>query len=282
MKVAVDFSAHVHDFDWFASRISMDGAQVRGERDLLCRCPAHDDFSPSLHVWEDGDGLGVHCFAGCSRADIEDALEDAKPRKVVPAFRPQRLVRGEVVATYEYYDAHGVLIYRKRRFQPKSFDFQRLVVVPPRTEGPVTWDEPRITWVRGLKDPNGNYVVQPVPYNLPLLQPKFAKHTSMHVAIVDGEKDADLLYQDEGIPAICSPFGMANWWPEWDQCFAMKHVTIVADRDEAGYKAAAKLAERLRPVTLSLRVVEAAAGKDTFDHFEAGFGLRDFRLVEGV
>jgi hypothetical protein len=280
--VSIDFSEHVRDFDWFAQRLNFDGARIVGDRDILCRCPAHDDNSPSLHIWEDGQGLGVHCFAGCSRSDIEDAIEDAKPRKGAATFKSTRSVRGEVVAVYEYFDPWGKLIYRKRRFKPKSFDFQRPVVIPARTEGSVTWDQDRLTWVRGLKDRDGHFIVNPVPYNLPLLQPKFAKDNGMHVAIVDGEKDADVLYHEERVPATCSPFGMANWWPEWDQCLAMKHVSIVADRDEPGYAAAAKLKARLLPIALSVRIVEAAEGKDTFDHFNAGYGLRDFRLVEGV
>ena len=41
-----------------------------------CPCPAHDDRSPSLSVSETRDGrVLVHCFAGCSQADVIAALK---------------------------------------------------------------------------------------------------------------------------------------------------------------------------------------------------------------
>jgi hypothetical protein len=40
-----------------------------------CRCPAHDDRTPSLSVWDDADGrVAVHCFASCSYEAVTDAL----------------------------------------------------------------------------------------------------------------------------------------------------------------------------------------------------------------
>jgi hypothetical protein len=40
----------------------------------LVRCPAHDDDSPSLSLCDGKYGLVVHCFAGCSPADIFVAI----------------------------------------------------------------------------------------------------------------------------------------------------------------------------------------------------------------
>jgi putative DNA primase/helicase len=281
--VTVDFSAHIHDWEWFAARINMDGAQVRGERDVLCRCPAHDDYSPSLHVWEDADGIGCFCFAGCGRGEIEDALDDSEPSAVVQRFKPTRRERGRIVARYPYTDDLGRTIYVKRRYEPKSFDFVRPVSLAARTEGPVTWGQ-RITWVRGLKDSSGNYVVCPVPYHLHEL-----RNAKQSIWIVDGEKDADAL-SAVGVLATCGPFGMANW-PEPDNeetgesfsdPFRFHDITVVADRDEPGYKAAARLAGFMFGVACSVRVVAAASGKDAFDHLAAGFGVDEFRLVERV
>lgn len=40
-----------------------------------CRCPAHDDSSPSLSVTQTRDGrILVHCFAGCSQIEVIQAL----------------------------------------------------------------------------------------------------------------------------------------------------------------------------------------------------------------
>lgn len=35
-----------------------------------CRCPAHDDRSPSLSLCDGGRGLIVHCHAGCRRDEV--------------------------------------------------------------------------------------------------------------------------------------------------------------------------------------------------------------------
>lgn len=41
-----------------------------------CRCPAHEDSSPSLSVSETRDGrVLVHCFAGCDQMAVIDALK---------------------------------------------------------------------------------------------------------------------------------------------------------------------------------------------------------------
>jgi len=45
-------------------------------RGWVARCPAHEDRSPSLSICDGDDGrvLLLHCFAGCSAADIVAAI----------------------------------------------------------------------------------------------------------------------------------------------------------------------------------------------------------------
>lgn len=40
------------------------------KRTGMCRCPAHDDHNPSLHVKSGRKGIVVHCHAGCSQEDV--------------------------------------------------------------------------------------------------------------------------------------------------------------------------------------------------------------------
>lgn len=40
----------------------------------MCRCPAHDDRTPSLSVSLGQHAILFHCFAGCSRAEVISAL----------------------------------------------------------------------------------------------------------------------------------------------------------------------------------------------------------------
>ena len=42
----------------------------------MCRCPAHDDRTPSLSIRQGISGVLVHCFAGCNPRDIMHALRN--------------------------------------------------------------------------------------------------------------------------------------------------------------------------------------------------------------
>lgn len=48
---------------------------LQNGRGYTACCPAHNDKSPSLTIWEDGtDRAGIHCFAGCSQNAVLAAL----------------------------------------------------------------------------------------------------------------------------------------------------------------------------------------------------------------
>jgi putative DNA primase/helicase len=44
----------------------------------MCRCPAHDDSNPSLHVSEANGKVLFHCFAGCSQDAVLGALRSRR------------------------------------------------------------------------------------------------------------------------------------------------------------------------------------------------------------
>jgi CHC2 zinc finger len=48
--------------------------KASGKNRFSACCPAHEDRSPSLIVSENGDKIGIHCFAGCGAADILAAI----------------------------------------------------------------------------------------------------------------------------------------------------------------------------------------------------------------
>jgi hypothetical protein len=69
---------------------------AKGNRGWMCKCPAHDDNGPSLSITNGNDGrLLLHCFAGCTYAEVRDALirrgllaeNDNQPRRRPPPFR---------------------------------------------------------------------------------------------------------------------------------------------------------------------------------------------------
>jgi hypothetical protein len=59
-------------------------ARGHGKR-IRARCPVHAGKSLTLALYDDGDGLSVHCFAGCSRDDVLAAVgltwKDLRPLK---------------------------------------------------------------------------------------------------------------------------------------------------------------------------------------------------------
>lgn len=65
----------------------LDGLKSTAKGKWVAKCPAHDDRSPSLAIREMDDGrVLIHCFAGCSSAEVLDALgldfKDLMPEKV--------------------------------------------------------------------------------------------------------------------------------------------------------------------------------------------------------
>jgi hypothetical protein len=73
----------------------LDRPKRTGPGAYLCRCPAHEDRSPSLSVREAEDGrVLIHCFAGCSPESILAAVglgfDDLFPERPIERARPMR------------------------------------------------------------------------------------------------------------------------------------------------------------------------------------------------
>jgi len=101
--------------------------------------------------------------------------------------------------------------------------------------------------------------------------------TTVHV--VEGEEDVHAVEAAGGV-AVCPAMGAGkadkfDWSPLKD-----KDVPIVADGDEAGRKHARKVAELLDGIAASVRIVEAAVGKDASDHIAAGKTLDELVPVD--
>jgi hypothetical protein len=96
------------------------------------------------------------------------------------------------------------------------------------------------------------------------------------VYVTEGEKDVEAI-EAIGGAAVSPPQG-ANTDParfDWTPLHG-RDVEIVADADDAGRQHAAEVFRLLDGLTMSLRIIEAAAGKDAADHIAAGYGLGDF------
>lgn len=91
----------------------LEGVKRTGEGRWLCRCPSHQDRTPSLAVRvTDDDRVLVHCFAGCGFEDVLSAIgmeaADLMPEKChghrepwqgVPGYRQGELMKAVIMET---------------------------------------------------------------------------------------------------------------------------------------------------------------------------------------
>jgi DNA primase len=192
-------------------------------------CPAHNDRKPSLKVDEAEDGkVLLKCFAGCRTEDIVAAI-GLNMSNLYP--EPER--KRKVIATYDYRDASGKLLFQVCRTADKHF-FQR------RPDG-------KGGWITGLGD------VKPVLYRLPeVLQ---AVQRGETVFIPEGEKDVDNLAR-LGLAATCNPMGAGKWRDYYSGWLKGANVVILPDNDEPGRKHAQQVAQSLYGKAASVKVLE--------------------------
>jgi hypothetical protein len=237
------------------------GQRIGTRNKVSLRYPFHDDKNASATGFLDGAG-GFHCNgcgvsgnifqiearrSGCTPAEAEAkvaAITGAKPDR---GFLAEKL--GPVVASYDYPDETGRVLYQKRRYQPegcsKTF----------RTYRP---DGER--WIAGI-DADGA-PMRRVLYNLPYLV------TANVVAVCEGEKDCDNVMQaapyagngDARLAATCNfdgawkPGIRPKWLPEYDGFFTSK--LVFCDNDEAGEAWSAHVAASVARYACQVRIVK--------------------------
>lgn len=211
---------------------------------------------------EAGTGGGVLDLVaretGCMNGEAADWLR----AEGFLAEREELPQRGRIVATYDYRDEAGALLYQAVRFEPKDFR-QR------RPDGKGGWD-----WrVKGVRQ---------VPYRLFELRAKVA-HTRVY--IVEGEKDVDRLAA-LGLVATCNAGGAGKWPAELSEHFRGLDVVLLPDNDEPGRAHAETVARNLAGIAERVRVV-ALPGLppkgDVSDWIEAGGTVADLgRIVDAA
>lgn len=96
------------------------------------------------------------------------------------------------------------------------------------------------------------------------------------IYITEGEKDALALW-GVGMVATTKAGGSGSAWePHLVDALRGANIVLVMDRDDAGFKAAIAGFVALSEVAKSFKIVEAAEGKDAYDHLAAGFTVQDF------
>ncbi|MBS1724177.1 MAG: AAA family ATPase [Armatimonadetes bacterium] len=192
-----------------------------------------------------------HTAEDCLRAlglSWGDCFPEKDPRNL-GKWQGRKIVHG-----YEYVDQAGRPVGRVARTDHKDFP-------------------------QGTYDRQGNYVPGLAGGHLPLYlapQVRQAVDEGATIFVTEGEKDALSLFR-AGFPATTKPGGAGSTWHEDHVALlAGASIVVVADRDEAGEKAAADAYRALVGVARSVRIVQAKSGKDATDHLVAGHSVDEF------
>ena len=195
------------------------GAKPRGAN-WDTTCPAHKDDTKSLSVSIGISGKVLFkCFAGCKVEDIVNGygheMKDTFPvdDKSMAAPSPH----AKIVATYDYVDEQGEVLYQVVRTEPKGFRQRRIV-------------DGRNVWKLGD--------VRRVVYRLPEIKAA----PSRPVFIVEGEKDADNLARLGFLSTtVCS--GAGGWRASYAEQIGLDRIVIcLPDNDEPGRQFAVQAA----------------------------------------
>lgn len=215
----------------------------------IARCPAHDDREPSLSISEGNDGrVLLHCHAGCNIDSITSAIR-VEPTALFP---PADNGNGKtIVATYDYVDERGQLLYQAVRYQPKTFRQRR----PDGNGG----------WNYSLGD------TRRVLYRLPAILDAVQQGATIYIC--EGEKDVHAIEQ-AGAAATTNAMGAGKWRDDYSVTLTgARQVVIVADNDDAGRQHAQAVADSLTRHNIPATIKQPAEGKDAHDHLSAGHTL---------
>jgi Protein of unknown function (DUF3631) len=172
-----------------------------------------------------------------------------------------------IIATYDYTDESGALLFQVVRLAPKGFRQRR-----PNGKGGWTWS---------LGD------TRRVLYQLPEVRDAVA--SGRLIFIVEGENDADNLRR-LGFTATCNPGGANKWRSEYSESLRGAEVVIIGDNDDAGRAHVEQVASSLHGVARRVRVLVIAKiwpacpeKGDISDWIEAGGTAEALNaLIEGL
>jgi 5S rRNA maturation endonuclease (ribonuclease M5) len=160
-------------------------------------------------------------------------------------WQPEHTEDRRIVATYDYTDQDGNLLYQVVRYQPKDFR-QR------RPDGNGGW-----IWRKGSRQ---------VLYRLPEIL------EAAIIFVVEGEKDVETL-RSHGFVATTNAGGAkTTWLTEFTEALAGREVILIPDNDGPGIERAARIARSLLHRVTRLAILELEGAKDVSEWFEKGHG----------
>jgi 5S rRNA maturation endonuclease (ribonuclease M5) len=240
--------ARPRDFNDILSRIP--GTKQSGNHWAApCPLPGHKTPQGHLTLRDTGDKSLIICQGG--RHTYEDICQWLDFDSLTYSHNGKG-AEAKILATYDYTDANGKLLYQVVRFEPKEFKQRR-----PDGNG---------RWVWNLDG------VNPLLYRLPEVSKAIAEGQIVYVC--EGEKDTDAL-RKKGLTATTNSGGAGKWRPEYTRVLVGASVVILPDKDAAGQRHAAKVATCLYGRARSIKIVELSDKggyqvKDVTDWLAAG------------
>lgn len=223
----------------------------------ICRCPCHDDRTPSLYIYVGSKGaLIMRCLSNRAGCCLENILASAGLKMselFPPESRPeqgaysdgrQKLkaepdIKRVEVESYSYVNEEGVELYQVVRYEPKGFAQRRKDATTKQG------------WTWGLGDSRR------VLFRLnKLLGPDGEAKCNKTVFIVEGERKV-LALESLGLLATCNVGGTGmGWRPEYSAALRGRQVLVLPDNDESGYRhAEAIMGSLMRSGVRSIRCV---------------------------
>jgi putative DNA primase/helicase len=200
-----------------------------------CQCPVcNSPKNKHLSVRETANGavlIRCHHEPSCNPKAVMESIGLSLADLAGPG-NGQHKGGPNIVATYDYTDEKGELLYQTVRFDPKDFR-QR------RPDGVGGW-----AWNLGH--------TRRVPYHLPLALAAIT--AGLTIFVVEGEKDVQRL-ENAGLVATTNALGAGKWSEELAQALAGAHLVIIPDNDTPGRTHAAQVAALCEGKAASIKVL---------------------------
>jgi putative DNA primase/helicase len=215
------------------------------------RCPAHEDHNPSLSITEEDGTILLHCHAGCTTEAV--CKELGIELRDLFSDEGSTSQNSRIVATYDYCDEAGNLLFQTVRFKPKSFKQRR-----PDGKGGWIWN---LVGVRRVLFHLNDIIDKP------------------DVIVPEGEKDVLSAWLWSLGAATCNPLGAGKWNDEYSETLRGKNVTVISDADEPGRKHALQVATSLHLRAASIKVLELPGAHDLTEWMELGGTAEKFKAL---
>ena len=202
-----------------------------------------EEFAGRIQVNADSDTFAHRLDGPCRCGERHDAVAD-------DSYFDET---SDIVATYDYEDQDGALIFQILRMVGKRFKTRR--------------PDGRGGWINNLGD------ISVVLYMLPKLK---AADLSIPVYIVEGEQDVDTL-SEAGLLSTANPFGAGKWKQEFSEVLKGRDVVLLPDNDNDGRKHSEEVALSLFGIAESVKVLELP---DLRPHGDVSDWLLDGRSIK--